>query len=192
MELDDQLSQLLENMTLKGAWNVVADMVSHRSESQTDEPSLNSVRLRQQNDKLVPLSQSRTPNAFDGVSFNDMDCGSVMQQESYTLDGLDMEQARCPSPLFFSATLLTFDDVVLDTNPKGKPKTALVKVHRKRGSSLRLRAPAVHPKPDLLGPVFHYRRRLSGNRLHSPRLVPGVPTGPPRVHHRVQRSGQGA
>lgn len=28
MELDNQLSQLLENMTLKGAWNVVANVVS--------------------------------------------------------------------------------------------------------------------------------------------------------------------
>ncbi|KAJ3557452.1 hypothetical protein NM688_g1468 [Phlebia brevispora] len=168
--LDDQLSQLLQNMTLKGSWNIVANIES---------------------EKLLPTSHTAAQNYFKHESFDGMDCGTDMRPGD---DAPCMEepayQARSPSPLFFSTTLLTFDDLP-PPKTKGKGKSPLIKVHRKRASSLRLRAPTVHPKPDILGSISYHRRRLSGGRLHSPRPVQVVPPGTPRVRHRVQRYGQG-
>ena len=96
-------------------------------------------------------------------------------------------QARPPSPLFFSTALLTLDDLVLDTKTKGKSKSSLISTHRKRSSSLRLRSPLLRPKPGVGRPVPHHRRRLSGDNLHPSRHVSSLPSGSPGVRHRAQR-----
>lgn len=97
-------------------------------------------------------------------------------------------QARCPSPLFFSTSLLTFDDLDLDYKPKAK--SAMLKAYRKRASSLRLRSSSPNPRATFLRSLPNHGRRLSGNHLHSPRGISRISSGPSRMRGKLQRPRQ--
>lgn len=137
---------------------------------------------------FVARDASMFDSSMDEKSWTCTQASGVMFNEPETETAA--HQARCPSPLFFSTTLLTIDDLIHDAKPKGKGISPLIKAHRKRASSMRLRTPAVPPRTSRLGPVSYHRRRLPGNHLHSPRHVPGVPSGSPRVRPRFPRPGQ--
>ncbi|KAI0343702.1 hypothetical protein BDW22DRAFT_1344657 [Trametopsis cervina] len=99
MDLDQQLAQLLGTMTLQGVWNAKADVVR-------DAPN-------------TGYAPGPTPAA--AVHDEDMSDSSDAEDSS-------LYQARCPSPLFFTTPLLTFDDLPLpscrcEPNSKRKPRS---------------------------------------------------------------------
>ncbi|GJE91371.1 hypothetical protein PsYK624_075210 [Phanerochaete sordida] len=115
-------------------------------------------------------------------------------QDAFMSDSSDTEDAaypaRCPSPLFFSAPLLTFDD--LDAHfggagSKGKSRRGGGERRQRSGGvhAVRLRTSASHARPVDLGPLPYHRRRVSGGHLHAPRGVQRVPAGTPRVRDRL-------
>ena len=180
--METDLSHLLQSMSLRGSWNVLADVVSLAQLCARRSRRL--ICATQDEGKHQAVVQ--VPAAGSSLD----EC--LATNGAVEIDMIDIDEARCPSPLFFSTSLLTLDDLILDIKPKGKAKSALIKAHLKRASSMRLRTPPVYPRAVVLGIVPYNRRRLPGNHLHSPRHVPGVPSGSPRVHLRLQRHRVGS
>ena len=105
MDLDLQLSQLLGSMTLQGSWTSPADLVS------------SSVPVWRFVSTDVVIYWRKAKEELDKAY------ATLKAQDECMSDASDTEdfpyQARCPSPLFFSTPLLTFDDLDLISSGAG-------------------------------------------------------------------------
>ncbi|OBZ69851.1 hypothetical protein A0H81_10313 [Grifola frondosa] len=64
----------------------------------------------------------------------------------------------------------------------------ILKLHRRRTATLRLRTSPEHLWTDLRGTLRHHGRGVSGSHLHSPRGILRVPAGPSHMRGGLQRS----